>query len=125
MLYLAVFFGGGLGSIARYGISKFVAETFSTNFPLGTLIANVLATAILGFIMYYAAERYAISAPLKLLLTTGFCGGFSTFSTFSYETIELFRIGNYIYAIANILISLTLSIIILLIIVKTPIFHKI
>lgn len=112
-IYLAIFIGGGLGSMARYGISRFVAETFSKIYPLATFIANMLATLILALVMYFFASKYNLSTSIKAMLATGFCGGFSTFSTFSYETFELLRNGHLLWAFFNIFLSIALGVFIM------------
>ncbi len=101
MNYLAVFVGGGLGSICRYGIAKAVAPWQST-FPYATLFANVLSCIVLGFFVAQALKGN-LSDSVKLLVMVGFCGGFSTFSTFSNETFQLLQSGNFGVAGLNIL----------------------
>ncbi len=107
---LAVFIGGGLGSLARFGVSSVVTSGFKNINPVGTLTANILSTILLGVVLYLASQKLDISDNMKLFLITGFCGGFSTFSTFSYETFELFRTGQLWFAAANILISVALGV---------------
>lgn len=102
--FLMVFIGGGLGSICRYGIARFL-QSHDLTFPLATFIANALACITLGALMGMSLKG-DLSAPTRLLLMTGFCGGFSTFSTFSAETFVLLETGNYLYAFVNIALSL-------------------
>ena len=88
-----VFFGGGLGSLCRYGIGKWM-DTWTWNIPMGTFAANMLACLILGLVMGQMMIKNDFPSSYKLFLATGFCGGFSTFSTFSFENVELLRVGD-------------------------------
>jgi CrcB protein len=119
--FLAIFIGGGLGSLIRYGISGFVATRFKTIFPLATLASNILSCIILAVTVIALSTKTDINPTWKLLIITGFCGGFSTFSTFSYETVELMRSGNTMYAIANIMISVAVCVGLVYIIAKNQI----
>ncbi|NJM14303.1 MAG: fluoride efflux transporter CrcB [Bacteroidales bacterium] len=101
---LMVFVGGGLGSMLRYGAGCLIKTPNAQANPLGTLAANLLSVLVLGFTIYVFGNKLTLSAHLKLLLVTGFCGGLSTFSTFSYETFELLRTGHVYWAIANIFV---------------------
>lgn len=107
---LAVFIGGGLGSLARFGVGKFSESLFSTSFPLGTLFSNLLSCAVLALSVGFFGDRVLANPSLRFLVLTGFCGGFSTFSTFSHETLVLMRSGNYIFAISNIAINVVVCI---------------
>ena len=88
---LLIFAGGGLGSVVRYLLGKWVNGFHQLNFPLGTLAVNVVACFILGVVVGLSDHRQLLSADARIFWTIGFCGGFSTFSTFSYETLALFQ----------------------------------
>jgi len=102
---LIVFIGGGLGSISRYLISQLVNTHFNTNFPLGTFTVNIVGCFLIGVIMALS-EKFNLSNAWILLLSTGFCGGFTTFSTFSYENNLLLRSGDYLGLMAYTILSI-------------------
>jgi fluoride exporter len=103
-----VFLGGGLGSVVRFSMSKWINSFHSHHFPLGTLGANIVACLVLGIIIGVADHKQLISPAARLFWTVGFCGGFSTFSTFSNETITLLQNGftgsSIIYIAASLLL---------------------
>ena len=106
MAFLLVFIGGGLGSICRYSIGLWIQQTLQPKFPLATLAANALACLVLGMLTGWQLEG-ALSDQRRLLLATGFCGGFSTFSTFTAETWHLYQSGQTTAALLNTALSLT------------------
>lgn len=108
---LLVFLGGGLGSVLRFLIGKGAISLVGGNLPLGTFVSNMLACVILGFVIQLTKSREAIwSTNLVLMMIVGFCGGLSTFSTFSFESMELMKSGQYWHALLNILLSLLFGI---------------
>ena len=101
---LLIFLGGGTGSIARYLLAK-LWNTSSTGIPYGTFTANILGSLFIGLILGWALKNDTLSSNTTLLLATGFCGGFTTFSTFAYENHSFLKSGDFmlfsIYAIAS------------------------
>ncbi len=109
ILYVGI--GGFIGASLRYIISYHSPKLFGNHFPFGTLIVNVIGGLLIGFIMELSLSTDSISPNLRLFLTTGIMGGLTTFSTFSYETVNLISEGNYIVGTLNICLNLFLSII--------------
>lgn len=107
--WLYVFLGGGLGSLCRYWIGLQFTSA-NTNFPLGTLLANFIACLILGFLLGIQIKNN-LSTQMSLLLMTGFCGGFSTFSTFSAEILDLFQSQHYATALSYVGVSLLIGLV--------------
>ena len=105
---LFVFIGGGFGSVLRFLIGKWLNNS-EGNFPLGTFVANVLGSLLIGVILGYVAKNDAISQNHTLLLATGFCGGFTTFSTFAYENQVFLKSGDFtsfaFYTIASFVVG--------------------
>ena len=103
MNYLLVFIGGGIGSMFRFGIGKFFSK-WNFNFPLATLISNISACIIFTLILYFWTKELKDDwiYPFAII---GLCGGFSTFSTFSFENFQLYNQANYGLLILNVIIS--------------------
>jgi len=99
--------GGALGTLARWGIGAW-AQRFSAEFPYGTLTINVIGSLILGFLLRYMTQTNA-APELRAALTIGFCGGFTTFSTFSYEAARLLEDGSTLRAVTYMAASVLLS----------------
>jgi CrcB protein len=105
---LLVFLGGGIGSVLRFLISKTLNPTFQ-HFFLGTFIVNVLGCLLIGIILGMSAKSNLLPENYTLLLATGFCGGFTTFSTFAFEKHSLLKSGDFlqlaIYLVTSIIIG--------------------
>ena len=110
MKYLIVMFGAGIGGGLRFFISSFVQKFLPVYFPWGTLTVNFLGSLILGLVIFGLDEKDLLSPNLKLLIGVGFCGGFTTFSTFSLETFNLLRDTEFLYAGLNVLANVFLTI---------------
>ncbi len=103
-----VFVGGGIGSICRFVLDRFVNQQFGSDFPYGTLIVNIIGSFCIG-LLFVALGKYYIDSGHRLFFATGFLGGFTTFSTFTLETALLFRNNQNLGGIVNILLSLILG----------------
>ncbi|MBL4663261.1 MAG: fluoride efflux transporter CrcB [Flavobacteriaceae bacterium] len=105
---LLVFLGGGFGSTLRYGLGKYLNSTV-TGIPYGTFAANILGSLLIGIILGIASKNDSISQNTMLLLATGFCGGFTTFSTFAYENHVFLKSGDFgtfaLYTIASFVVG--------------------
>ena len=107
-LWVAV--GGALGSVARYWASSLAIAAFGTTFPWGTLIVNVLGSFIIGAVaaMSGPETRWSVPDEVRAFVMVGVCGGFTTFSSFSLQTLGLIQDGEWARAIANTVLSVTL-----------------
>ncbi|MFQ3597583.1 MAG: fluoride efflux transporter CrcB [Chloroherpetonaceae bacterium] len=99
---------GGAGCISRYLISSGLNAWLGKSFPYGTLAVNIIGSFVIGIIFEVALRGSVMSPAMRLALTTGFLGGLTTFSTFSFETVELFLNGKYFVGVLNITGSLLL-----------------
>ncbi len=109
MIWWYVALGSAVGGVARFALASPVQQRVGPNFPVGTLIVNISGSFVLGLILRYAPGTQAITPEVRALLTTGFCGGYTTFSTFTYDTMLLLEDGQTSRAGLYVLLSVTLS----------------
>jgi CrcB protein len=105
-----VFIGSGIGGAARYAVQNRVAAAGLFDFPLGTFIVNLTGCFLIGLFYALGEKGNLLSPEWRIALTTGFCGGFTTFSTFAFENMNLLRTGDYIYFVLYIFLSILLGI---------------
>ncbi|MER3522878.1 MAG: fluoride efflux transporter CrcB [Ignavibacteria bacterium] len=111
MNYALVFLGGGIGAVARYGLQGLVYRVVPPTFPYGTIVVNVVGSFLIGFLMTFFNERFLVSPSLRVFLTIGILGGFTTFSSFSYETIMLLRDGSIAAAVWNVVATMLMCLV--------------
>ena len=102
LIYIVI--GGGVGALLRYFSSQFVNSLYNKNFSLGTIFVNCVGALLIGFLINIF-DMFGINTKLKLLIITGFLGGYTTFSTYSIETVNYFINGNIKYGVLNILLN--------------------
>jgi CrcB protein len=109
-LFWAIAVGAAAGGLSRFYLTVAMQQRFGEAFPWGTLLINITGSLLLGFIIRYAMATPSMSLELRLMLTTGFCGGYTTFSSYSYETAVLLERGEYsraaLYSIGSVVLSL-------------------
>jgi CrcB protein len=105
-----VFIGGGLGSLVRFILGKWVNAFHHSSFPFGTFTINVIACFVLGFMIGLADQKQLLSPATRLFWAVGFCGGFSTFSAFSSETLTLFQQGQNSTMLLYVLLSIVVCV---------------
>ena len=110
MTYFWIAVGSALGGMARFWCSGFVAERFGGTFPWGTMVVNVLGSFVIGFFATLTGPdgRLLVASDIRQFVMVGFCGGYTTFSSFSLQTLSLLRDGEYAYAAGNVLLSVAL-----------------
>jgi len=101
--------GGTIGTVARYLLTGAIYGIFGSTFPYGTLFVNILGCFIIGFLAAITEEKFLLSPNARLLLMVGFCGAFTTFSTFMFETVNLMKDGEMMRAFVNVLASVMIG----------------
>jgi len=116
LAYLWVGLGGALGSVARFWVNGLVSEKFGATFPWGTLVINVIGSFIIGIIGALAIPEGRLDTPSRVFATQflmiGVCGGYTTFSSFSLQTLNLLREREWLYAGSNVVLSIVLCLIV-------------
>jgi len=107
--YLLVLIGGGVGALARYVAASAIMTRFGGKFPLGTLVINVTGSFLIGFLMTMLTERFQLDPRWRLLLVVGFLGGYTTFSSFEWETFTSVREGALWAGMLNVVSSVMLG----------------
>ncbi len=105
-VFLLIFLGGGIGSVFRYATSLFTQKYYSGNFPIATLLVNILGCLLIGLLVGITEKMNVANSDLKYLFITGFCGGYTTFSTFGYENISLFQNEQAFLALSYVVLSI-------------------
>lgn len=110
LIYAWIALGSALGGISRYWLSGVVASACGETFPLGTLLINILGSFVIGFFATLTGPdgRFIVSPDIRIFVMTGICGGFTTFSSFSLQTLNLARDGDFLRAGMNIVLSVIL-----------------
>lgn len=107
--YFAVGVGGFMGSIARFWLANYIGQRMGTRFPYGTFLINVSGSFLIGVVMTILTERTHLSPTWRYLIPIGFIGGYTTFSTFEYETLRAIQDGQFTVGLLNIVLSVVLG----------------
>lgn len=109
-LFWAIAVGAAAGGVSRFYLASAVQQRLGASFPWGTLLINLTGSLLLGFLIRYALATPAVSMEVRAMLTTGFCGGYTTFSTYSYETAALLEDGQFgraaVYSLGSVVLAL-------------------
>ena len=107
--YMMVALGGALGSVLRFWVDSHISNRFPTRFPSGTFVINCTASFLIGFIVTVLSAKTDLSPNWRYLIPIGFIGGYSTFSTFEYETFRVFQQGEYLISGMNVALSVVVG----------------
>ncbi len=103
--YIIIVMGGGIGAASRFALGTWIGQRWGRSVPLGTFVINVSGSFLIGLLMTLMAERFTENPAWRLFLVVGFLGGYTTFSSFEYETGRLVTDGEYLYATMNAVLS--------------------
>ena len=109
-IFLMIGIGGGLGSVARFACYRYITGLYPSSFPWGTFIVNAVGCLLIGIFHALAEKGNMLTPEIRLFLTAGFCGGFTTFSAFAYENIGLLKTGDFLnfslYTVGSVVVGL-------------------
>ncbi len=111
--FIHLIIGGATGTVARYALSSAAYRAFGAGFPYGTFAVNLLGCFILGFLVSFSERKLFLDPNMRLLLMVGFCGAFTTFSTFILETANLMKDGEMTRAFLNVVVSVVIGFVVL------------
>jgi CrcB protein len=103
LAYLWISIGAIVGASARYSMSRFIAKVVTVSFPYGTLLINITGSFILGLFLVWSTERALLDPRWRLMVAIGFCGSYTTFSSYAFESFSLFEQGHYLLFASNVL----------------------
>ena len=109
MKWVHLIIGGTVGTLSRYLLSGVVYQAFGTNFPYGTLLVNLIGCFLIGFLAAASEEKFLLGPHARILLMVGFCGAFTTFSTFMLETANLMKDGEMLKVFLNVAVSVVVG----------------
>lgn len=109
MSFLLIFIGSGIGGVLRFLLGSFVQTSSNWIFPIGTFSVNLLGSILIGFLAQLAESKGLFPGDLRLFVFVGLLGGFTTFSSFGYETLQLLRDGQVLYAVLNAVLQVVLG----------------
>lgn len=106
---IAIGLGGAIGSVLRYIVQLGISRVSQLSFPFGTFVVNIIGCFMIGLFYAFFEKNASVSVDWRLFLITGLCGGFTTFSTYSYESLMLVKQGNYLYFFLYVILSVALG----------------